>query len=81
MNRTGSLLVIQDIISAVEYAREKTRVDSDRIYLTVPFTDGAKKKKPLFRRVSNHVRLTLFESGHEIIHEAAMVWLAGRKRP
>ena len=39
-----------------------------------------KTKQPLFRRTSGNARLTLFDGGHEIIHRAALNWLALQKR-
>lgn len=43
--------------------------------------DPAYEGKPvLFRRQSNDARLTLFEGGHEIIPEAAFIWLEKQKR-
>lgn len=31
---------------------------------------------PLFRRVSGNVRITIFEGAHEVVHQAALNWLA-----
>lgn len=35
----------------------------------------------LLRRQSGKVRLSLFDGGHEIIHRAALAWLAAQKKP
>jgi len=34
----------------------------------------------LLRRTSGKARLTIFEGGHEILHEAALVWLESQRR-
>jgi pimeloyl-ACP methyl ester carboxylesterase len=36
--------------------------------------------KPLFRRVSGNTRITIFAGGHEILHVAALNWLAKQRR-
>ncbi len=38
------------------------------------------KRKPLFRRVSARARITIFDGGHEIVHEAALTWLAAQRK-
>lgn len=37
-------------------------------------------KKPLFRRVSNNTRITLFEGGHDLVHQAALNWLSAQRK-
>jgi pimeloyl-ACP methyl ester carboxylesterase len=37
-------------------------------------------KVPIFRHISGNTRLTLFEGGHEIVHQAALNWLAKQRR-
>lgn len=41
------------------------------------------KHQPLFRKVSNsgNTRITVFDGGHEIVHRAALSWLAAQQRP
>lgn len=34
------------------------------------------KWKPVFRRTAGNVRVTLFQGGHEIVHQAALNWLS-----
>jgi acetyl esterase/lipase len=34
----------------------------------------------LYRRVSGNVRVTLFQGGHQIIHDAALTWLSYQRR-
>lgn len=35
---------------------------------------------PLFRQMSGNTRVTLFEGGHEIVHQAALNWLAKQRK-
>lgn len=35
---------------------------------------------PLFRRTSGNTRVTIFEGGHEIVHQAALNWLAKQRK-
>lgn len=35
---------------------------------------------PLFRRTSENTRVTIFQGGHEIVHQAALNWLAKQQR-
>lgn len=35
---------------------------------------------PLFRKVHGNTRVTIFEGGHEILHEAALNWLAAQRK-
>ena len=37
-------------------------------------------KPPLFRKTHENTRVTLFEGGHEIIHHAALNWLAAQRK-
>jgi len=37
-------------------------------------------KQPLFRKVSGNTRVTIFDGGHEIVHVAALNWLAVQKK-
>lgn len=37
-------------------------------------------RRPLFRRVDENVRITIFDGGHEIVHRAALNWLAAQRR-
>lgn len=39
------------------------------------------KHQPVFRRVSGNQRITIFDGGHEIVHRAALTWLAAQQRP
>ena len=35
---------------------------------------------PLFRRTSGNTRVTIFEGGHAIVHQAALNWLAKKRK-
>lgn len=37
-------------------------------------------QQPVFRRTAGNSRVTIFEGGHEILHEAALNWLAAQKK-
>lgn len=37
-------------------------------------------QQPLFRRNTENARVTIFEGGHEILHEAALNWLAAQRK-
>ncbi|MDD5484194.1 MAG: prolyl oligopeptidase family serine peptidase [Kiritimatiellae bacterium] len=38
------------------------------------------RQKPLFRKISKNVRVTIFDGGHEIIPAAALNWLAQQRK-
>ncbi|MCB1090874.1 MAG: prolyl oligopeptidase family serine peptidase [Verrucomicrobiae bacterium] len=38
------------------------------------------KRPPVFRLTKDNTRVTIFEGGHEIIHEAALNWLAAQRK-
>jgi len=38
------------------------------------------EKSVVFRRTSGNTRVTIFQGGHEIIHEAALNWLAAQRK-
>lgn len=38
------------------------------------------RKQPIFRRVSGNTRVTIFQGRHEIIHNAALNWLAAQRK-
>lgn len=42
--------------------------------------DAYGKKNVLFRRKSGDARVTIFEGGHEIVHKAALEWLADQRK-
>ena len=35
---------------------------------------------PIFRKTHGNTRVTIFEGGHEILHEAALNWLAAQRK-
>lgn len=38
------------------------------------------RRQPLYRRAHGNTRLTIFDGGHEIVHEAALNWLAAQRK-
>jgi len=38
------------------------------------------KRTPVYRKISGNTRVTLFQGGHEIIHLAALNWLAHQRK-
>ena len=38
------------------------------------------KKQPRFRKTCQNTRITIFEGGHEILHHAALNWLAAQRK-
>jgi dipeptidyl aminopeptidase/acylaminoacyl peptidase len=89
---TGSVPISQSFRAFNILAGEKDRVSQEDIdYFTkeekVPQSLQAEiqdpdfgNKKPLFRRVSDNVSLTIFEGSHEIVLPAALSWLAKQKK-
>ena len=37
-------------------------------------------QQPVFRRSAGSTRVTIFEGGHEILHQAALNWLAAQRK-
>lgn len=37
-------------------------------------------RAPLFRRIHENTRVTIFDGGHEIVHDAALNWLAAQQK-
>ena len=50
---------------------ELPKADADPLY---------GQKQPIFRKTSGNTRVTIFEGGHEIIHQAALNWLAQQRK-
>jgi dienelactone hydrolase len=49
--------------------------------LSAPLADPLYgKRPPLFRLTHGNTRVTIFKGGHEIIHEAALNWLAAQRK-
>ena len=38
------------------------------------------KRQPIFRKASGNTRVTIFEGGHDIVHPAALNWLATQRK-
>lgn len=49
--------------------------------LSAPLEDALYgKRPPVFRLANGNTRVTIFQGGHEIIHEAALNWLAAQRK-
>ena len=89
---TGSVPVSHAIRAFNAVAAEADRIPSEAIDAmvrdrTVPSGSKHDGRDPLFasrpvllRRLSGDSRLTIFEGGHEIVHEAALTWLEAQRR-
>jgi acetyl esterase/lipase len=89
---TGSVPISHTLLAYNALAAEHDRLSPEQIRHFVaqarvpPELDGASAdaayghKPVLFRRQSGPVRLTVFDGGHEIVHEAAFAWLARQQR-
>lgn len=64
---------------AIQYFVEQGQVPNDLVdpLLSDP---AYGEQVPLFRRRSEDVRITLFDGGHDIIFNAALLWLAGQQK-
>jgi len=56
------------------YATQKPSADD------VPNDPLYGERQPLFRRAHKNTRVTIFDGGHEIVHLAALNWLAAQKK-
>ncbi len=88
---TGSVPIRHTLLAFNELAEDKDRLSLKLIeeFTEIPKVPisllkpdlpsddyGYGKKKPLFRRESGNVRVTIFDGGHEILHAAALEWLS-----
>lgn len=75
LNAYNLLAAKADRIAAadVAYLTKKAKVPE---HLAVDIKDPTYgRNKPLFRRTSGKVRVTIFKGGHQIVHSAAFAWL------
>jgi CubicO group peptidase (beta-lactamase class C family) len=89
---TGSVPIRHSLDAFNLLARPRHRFAPDEIdflvkeakvptHLTVDILDPAYgDKRPLLRRESRAVRLTIFDGGHEIVPQPALEWLAKQRR-
>jgi len=74
--QSPSLAIRSDDGSHLKSANKETKTK-----LSNPANDEMYGNKPIiFQRESNYVRVTVFRGGHEIIHNAALNWLAAQRR-
>ncbi len=89
---TGSVPFSQSLYAFNKVVPEKDRIAAKLIetfYQTrrlpeqLPKADADPlygQKQPIFRKTSGNTRVTIFEGSHEIIHEAALNWLAQQRK-
>ncbi len=63
--------VIEEFYENQELPASLPKADVDPLY---------GKKKVIFRKISNNTRVTIFQSGHDIVHQAALNWLARQRK-
>lgn len=62
----------------IQYFVEKAQVPPN---LQKPITDSLYgENPPLFRRQSGNARITIFDGGHDMVHEAALTWLSRQQK-
>lgn len=89
--RTGSVPFTHSLLAYNAVVPESARIPSPDIVAW--YSDPQKlphdaelkdplygENPPLFRRMHGNTRVTLFEGGHEIVHEAALNWLAAQRK-
>lgn len=90
--RTGSVPFTHSLNAWNVIVPESSRLESSYIrnfYETQEIPSGDKtllkdpfygSRQPVFRRTHENTRLTLFKGGHEIVHDAALHWLAAQQK-
>jgi lysophospholipase L1-like esterase/dienelactone hydrolase len=88
----GSVPFTHSLYAFNQVVPEKDRIGSgfiEAFYSKQALPEGSPKanadplygtKQVVFRKVSGHTRVTLFQGGHEIIHQAALNWLAEQRK-
>ena len=90
--RKGSVPFLHGLRAFNSVAAEADQLDEAEMtqyYLSQKLPDGWSEAspdpvyarwKPLFRRTSGNARITIFDGGHEIVHQAALNWLALQRK-
>jgi len=90
--RKGSVPFTHSLFAFNRVAKEADRIPAKDIelfykdmvvptHMKKPLSDPIYgKRKPLFRKTSQNCRVTIFDGGHEIVHAAALNWLAKQRR-
>jgi pimeloyl-ACP methyl ester carboxylesterase len=90
--RKGSVPFTHALLAFNEVAAKTERLSAEAIekyYVTLTLPTGWPAalpdatyglNTPLFRRTSGNTRVTIFEGGHEIVHQAALNWLAMQRK-
>ena len=88
----GSVPFSHSLYAFNQVVPDKDHIDPDLIeafYETETLPEGLEKadtdalygeKQPIFRKVSKNTRVTIFDGKHEIIHTAALNWLAQQRK-
>lgn len=89
---TGSVPISHTLLAFNMLARPEDRLSAEEIeyfvktqsvppHLRQDIYDATYgEKRPLFRRSSNRVRVTIFQGGHDELYEAGLTWLEGQRR-
>ena len=81
---THSLHAFNAVVSANDrLARETVRTFYETQAAPQPFVGEDQHygtHQPIYRKVAGNTRITIFEGGHEIVHRAALTWLAAQRR-
>lgn len=88
--RTGSVPFSHSLLAwneVVPHDEELSEKIIDEFYETQKSPEAAPeadplygKRQPVFRRSHQNTRITIFDGGHEIIHLAALNWLAAQRK-
>jgi predicted peptidase len=90
--RKGSVPFTHSLFAFNKIVSEQDRIpvkNIEEFYKTQKLPQGMAKakpdklygnKQPIFRKISDNTRLTIFEGGHEIVHKAALNWLAQQSK-
>ncbi len=91
-HKGGSVPFTHSLYAFNRVVPEADRIDDDLIkafYAKQALPEGVAKAEPdplygkkqvIFRKVSRNCRVTIFQGGHEIIHQAALNWLARQRK-
>ncbi len=91
-HKGGSVPFTHSLYAFNKVVPEKDRIDPtlvEAFYEKQALPEGLEKadpdplygtKQPVFRRVSQNTRVTIFQSGHDIVHHAALNWLAAQRK-
>ena len=76
----GAVAAVADQIPAETIAAIQEKPEMPARFLQKITDPDYGRAKPLFRKISRNVRITVFEGGHEIVPEAALAWLEQQRK-